>query len=412
MSILFTGISQLVTPAGPGRKCGAHHRDLAVTDDAAMLVTASGIIDWVGAAADAPPHSGQQVDLQGRAVVPGLVDPHTHAVWAGERLADFEGRTAGAGYEEILRMGGGIRSTMKATAAASPDELVSSALPRLARLAGSGATTVEVKSGYGFSVAAELRMLEAIRALQRLLPLRLVPTLLIHVPPAERAERTGYVDRVVSELIPEVARRGLATSLDVFTELEAFTVAETRRMFETAAERGLQLKLHADQFHAIGGVELAAAMRALSVDHLEASGPEQLEVLAASQTIGTVLPGVTLHLGLPAAPARQLIDAGGSVAIGTDLNPGSSPLASAALVQALAVRLNGLAPAEALTAGTANAAAALGLSGIGRLEPGCQADFIQLHGSDWRELSYDLSGNAVRSTWLAGVKVKAEQWLN
>lgn len=410
MSRLFTNIGQLVTPTGPGPKRGEEHSDLTILEDAAMLVSPTGRIEWLGAAAEAP--QAENIDLKGRAVLPGLVDPHTHAVWGGDRLADFEARANGAAYEDILRRGGGIRSTMRATQAASQVELVAAALPRLARLTASGATTIEIKSGYGFTAEAELRMLEAVRELQRLLPVRLVATLLIHVPPAETREREAYVDMVVSELIPETARRGLATAVDVFTEAESFTVGETRRILEVARERGLRTKLHADQFQAIGGTELAVELGALSVDHLEASGPAQLNALAGSGTVGTVLPGVTLHLGLPAAPARALIDAGGSVAVGTDLNPGSSPLASAALVQALAVRLNGLKPAEALSAGTVNAAAALGLDGPGRLEVGCRADFIVLQGSDWRELSYDLSGGAVKSVWVGGQRVETEQWLN
>lgn len=410
MSRLFTNISQLVTPTGAGPKRGQEHSQLTTISDAALLVGPTGLIEWLGPAAQAP--QAETIDLNGRAVLPGLVDPHTHAVWAGERLADFEARASGTAYEEILRRGGGIRSTMRATQAASQAELVEAALPRLARLTASGATTIEVKSGYGFTAEAELRMLEAIRELRQLLPVRLVATLLIHVPPAEPTEREAYVDMVVRELIPEAARRGLATAVDVFTEAESFTVAETRRMLEAARERGLKTKLHADQFQAIGGTELAVELGALSVDHLEASGQAQLDALAGSGTVGTVLPGVTLHLGLPAAPGRALIDAGGSVAVGTDLNPGSSPVPSAALVQALAVRLNGLKPAEALSAGTVNAAAALGLDGPGRLEVGCPADFIVLMSSDWRELSYDLSGGAVKSVWVGGHRVETQQWLN
>jgi len=410
MSRLFTNISQLVTPTGAGPKRGQEHSQLTTISDAALLVGPAGLIEWLGPAAQAP--QAETIDLNGRAVLPGLVDPHTHAVWAGERLADFEARASGTAYEEILRRGGGIRSTMRATQAASQAELVEAALPRLARLTASGATTIEVKSGYGFTAEAELRMLEAIRELRQLLPVRLVATLLIHVPPAAPGEREAYVDMVVSELIPEAARRGLATAVDVFTEAESFTVAETRRMLEAARERGLKTKLHADQFHAIGGTELAVELGALSVDHLEASGQAQLDALAGSGTVGTVLPGVTLHLGLHAAPGRALIDAGGSVAVGTDLNPGSSPVPSAALVQALAVRLNGLKPAEALSAGTVNAAAALGLDGPGRLEVGCPADFIVLSSGDWRELSYDLSGGAVKSVWVGGHRVETQQWLN
>ncbi|MBX8464356.1 imidazolonepropionase [Deinococcus sp. RIT780] len=395
---LFTNISQLVTPA-PGVQRGAAMRDLTVIPDAAVLVS-GGVIRWVGPRADAP-GMVQEHDLGGVAVVPGLTDPHTHAVWAGDRLADFEARISGVPYEEILARGGGIRSSMRATGAAGVEELVALARPRLEALRTSGATTVEVKSGYGLDFDAELRMLYAIRELQS--ELQLVPTLLIHVPPTEG--RAEYVQAVCHDLIPGVARERLATAVDVFTEREAFTVDETRAILQAARVHGLQTKLHADQFHAIGGTELGCELGALSVDHLEASGPAQIAALAASNTVATILPGVTLHLGLPAAPGRALIDAGAAVAVGTDLNPGSSPVFSAGLALALAVRLCRLTPAEALTASTVNAAVALGLSDRGALTPGQRADFLALHSPDWRDLPYTLGANPVQSVFVGGTSV-------
>ncbi|AKH15998.1 imidazolonepropionase [Deinococcus soli (ex Cha et al. 2016)] len=395
---LFTNISQLVTPA-PGMQRGAAMRDLTVIPDVAMLVS-GGVIRWIGPRADAPSNA-QEHDLGGVAVVPGLIDPHTHAVWAGDRLADFEARVQGVPYEEILARGGGIRSSMRATGAASVDDLVALARPRLEALRDSGATSMEVKSGYGMDFDAELRMLQAVRALQT--EYGLVPTLLIHVPPTEG--RAEYVQAVCHDLIPGVVRDGLATAVDVFTEREAFTVAETRAILQAAKTHGLQTKLHADQFHAIGGTELACELGALSVDHLEASGPAQIAALAASDTVATILPGVTLHLGLPAAPGRALINAGAAVAVGTDLNPGSSPVFSTQLALALAVRLCRLTPAEALTASTVNAAAALGLSDRGALAPGQRADFLALHSPDWRDLPYTLGANPVRNVFVGGIPV-------
>ncbi|NTY02273.1 imidazolonepropionase [Deinococcus sp. JMULE3] len=395
---LFTNISQLVTPARDVQR-GAAMRDLKVIPDAAMLVS-GGVIRWVGPRADAPGNA-QEHDLGGVAVVPGLIDPHTHAVWAGDRLADFEARVQGVPYEEILARGGGIRSSMRATGAASVNELVALARPRLEALRSSGATTIEVKSGYGLDFDAERRMLHAVRVLQT--EFELVPSLLIHVPPTEG--RAEYVQAVCHDLIPGVARDGLATAVDVFTEREAFTVDETRAILQAAKTHGLQTKLHADQFHAIGGTELACELGALSVDHLEASGPAQIAALAASNTVATILPGVTLHLGLPAAPGRALIDAGAAVAVGTDLNPGSSPVFSTQLALALAVRLCRLTPAEALTAGTVNAAAALGLSDRGALTPGQRADFLALHSPDWRDLSYTLGANPVRNVFVDGTRL-------
>lgn len=428
MITLVTGIGQLATATGPGPRRGTDQGRLQVVEDAAMAIE-SGRIIWVGRREDWSGGPVREIDLGGRAVVPGLVDPHTHAIWAGDRLADFDARANGVAYEEILRRGGGIRSTMRKTAAATVEELAELAAPRLARLVASGATTIEVKSGYGFTAEAELRMLEAIRLLAHGGPAAarpdrrpsapepdrdaaavrptLVPTLLIHVPPGDPAEREAYLTMVTGELIPEVARRGLATAVDVFVEREAFTLAETEAILNAARERGLKTRLHADQFHALGGIDLAVRLGALSVDHLEASGERAIATLATGDTIATLLPGVTLHLGLPAAPGRAFVDAGVAVAVGTDLNPGSSPLYSTAMALALAVRLNGLTPAEALTAATANAAAALGLDGPGRLEAGCPADFAVLRGSDWREIAYDLSGGAVAETWIAGAPVQA-----
>jgi imidazolonepropionase len=401
--LLVTGISQLATAIGSGPKHGAAMSELLVMEEAAVAI-ADGRFIWVGKSADWAGTAAESVDVGGRAVVPGLVDPHTHAVWAGDRLADFDARTSGRTYEDILAAGGGIRSTIRATAAASLDELVELAQPRIAALVASGATVIEVKSGYGFSVAAELRMLEAMAALAKKTRARIVPTLLIHVPPVNAGERASYVKGVVDDLIPEAARRGLAAAVDVFVEQEAFSAAEAERILADAQKHGLRIKLHAEQFHSVGGVELALRMGALSIDHLEACTPGQYALFAGAKTIATVLPGVSLHLGLPTAPGRGLIDAGAAVAAGTDLNPGSSPLFSTSAALALAVRLNGLTAKEALVAGTVNAACALGLEDAGRIEAGLTADFVVLEDRDWRSIAYTLGANAVRETWIRGVK--------
>lgn len=401
--LLVTGISQLATPVGAEAKHGRAMSDLLVIEDAAVAI-ADGRFVWIGREADWEGAAAESVAVRGRAVVPGLVDPHTHAVWAGDRLADFDARTSGRSYEEILTAGGGIRSTIRATASATPDKLVELAQPRIAALAASGATVVEVKSGYGFSVEAELTMLEAVAALAKTTRVRIISTLLIHIPPVNADERESYVDRVVSELIPEVARRRLAKAVDVFVEREAFSVEEASRILTCGREHGLGIKMHAEQFHSMGGVELALRVGALSVDHLEVCRSGQYTLFSEVKTIATLLPGVSLHLGLPAAPGRRLIDAGAAVAVGTDLNPGSSPLFSTSAALALSVRLNGLTAKEALTAGTVNAACALGIKDAGRIEKGLPADFLVLEDRDWRSLVYTLGANAVRETWIGGVK--------
>jgi len=403
--LLVTGIAQLVTAEGRGPKRGAEMRRLNIVESAAVAID-QGKFVWVGPERDWKGTAQESSDAGNRAVVPGLVDPHTHAVWAGDRLADFEARTSGASYESILAAGGGIRSTIRATAAASEEELVALAAPRIAALIRSGATTIEVKSGYGFSPHAEMKMLRAIHALAAQTQAWIVPTLLIHVPPAEAGDRAAYVSDVCQTLIPAVAREKLASAVDVFAEKEAWRVAEAEAMLVTARQHGLGVKLHTEQFHRVGGLELGLRMGALSVDHLEACSAEQIGAVAASSTIATILPGVTLHLGLPAAPGRALIDAGAAVAVGTDLNPGSSPLFSASLALALAVRLNELTAQEALVAGTVNAASALGLHDAGRIEPGQPADFLVLQSADWRDLVYTVGANPVCEVWIGGQRAE------
>jgi imidazolonepropionase len=369
----------------------------------AAIAVENGRIAWCGPEADWTGHADSTEDLGGRAVIPAWIDPHTHAVWAGNRLADFEERACGVGYEAILARGGGIRSTIAKTAAESAETLVALARPRIEALVRSGAATIEVKSGYGFTVEAELRMLQAIRELSGIVKARLIPTLLIHIPPLEA--RAEYVEAVVTRLIPEAAALGLAQAVDVFVEREAWSASEALQFISCARAHGLKAKLHTEQFHRVGGLELGVQERVLSVDHLEACSPEQVHLLAGSQTVATILPGVTLHLGIPAAPGRALIDAGARVAVGTDLNPGSSPLYSMSTALALAVRLNGLTPAEALRAGTVNAAAALGLTDCGSIEPGMRADLAVLESPDWRDVVYSLGTNPVREVFIAGERV-------
>jgi imidazolonepropionase len=372
----------------------------------AVLAIQNGVIIWAGKRTDWHGVADEVIDLDGRAVVPALVDPHTHAIWAGDRLDDFEARLQGVPYEQILARGGGIYHTIRHTAQASVAELVALAIPRIQQLMRSGAATIEIKSGYGLTPEAEMKILEAIALLpaafaQRgIPPPEIVPTLLIHVPPREG--RSAYLQAVCSELIPEVARRGLAQAVDVFIEREAFTVEEAEQVLRVAQAHGLGVKVHADQFHALGGVELAVRLGALSADHLEVSGEAQIRALAGSSTVATLLPGVSLHLGLPPAPARSLIEAGAAVALGSDLNPGSSPLFSTQLAMALGVRLYRLTLAEALVAGTVNAAAALGLHDRGALVPGARGDLLVLSSPDWRDLPYTLGGQIIEALYIRG----------
>lgn len=398
---LVVDINELATPTGTGASRGHAMDAVDVIEDAVIAIAGDRIV-WVGEREDWSGTAEAEIDAGGHAVIPALVDPHTHAVWGGDRLEDFEARSRGASYQEILARGGGIRSTVAATALDEDSWLAELAEERLDLLISSGAATIEVKSGYGFTHQGEIKSLEAIRILGEQSPATIIGTLLIHVPPVDPAERADYIEMVVGELIPETVRRKLASAVDVFIERDAFSVDEARRVFAAARDAGLRVKAHVDQFHVIGGLELALEFDALSVDHLEASGPDQVAALAGSDTVGVLLPGVTLHLGIPAAPGRALIDAGAAVAVGTDLNPGSSPLFSTQLAMALAVRINRLSVCEALTAATANAAAALGLYDTGRLRPGQRADFIISDYPDWRDIVYTLGGAPVERIFIGG----------
>jgi imidazolonepropionase len=398
---LLTNVAQLVTPSGSGAVRGRAMRELRIIEDAAVAVTA-GRITWCGPRAEWTGDAAQEIDAGGCAVVPGLVDPHTHAVWGGNRFRDFDARANGVTYEQLLRSGGGIPHTVACTNASDAEELQSGAHARVRRMMRAGATTIEIKSGYGFSWPNERRMLDTVRALSAHVPAQLVATMLFHLPPSDGGARAEYVQQAVREWIPALAEEGLASAVDVFIERDAFTIDEADVLLRAARHAGLGCKAHADQFNAMGGTELAIRHGALSVDHLEVSGPREISALASSQTVAVVLPGVTLHLGLPAAPARALIDAGAVVAVGTDCNPGSSPLFSMSLAMALAVRLNGMTPAEALTATTANAAAALGLARAGRIAQDMCADFLILRSADWRDLPYTLGDDAVARVFIAG----------
>ncbi len=398
---LLTNVAQLVTPTGSGALRGDQMRSLDVITDAAIAISAGRIVwcgprrEWRGSAAD-------EVDANGCAVVPGLVDPHTHTIWGGDRLADFDARASGVAYETILARGGGIRHTVAETHRSTDETLRLTAIARVERMMRAGATTIEIKSGYGLTRRDEFRQLETIRKVSAHVPAQLWATMLFHLPPTHEAERAEFLQEAVHEWIPRIASDGAATAIDVFIEREAFSLGEADLLFRAARQVGIACKAHADQFSAIGGTELAISHGALSVDHLEASGPAQVAALASSPTVGVLLPGVTLHLGLPAAPGRALIDAGAAVAVGTDCNPGSSPLFSMSLALALAVRLNGLTPAEALTAATANAAAALGVDSVGRIAAGMCADFLILRSADWRDLPYILGDDAVSRVFIAG----------
>jgi imidazolonepropionase len=363
----------------------------------AILDGAVGIQDGrivrVGRRIDLAGYRAQRVEpLGGAWVTPGLVDCHTHLVFAGDRAAEFEQRLHGATYEEIARAGGGILSTVKATRLASRDELVEQSRPRLHALMRGGVTTVEIKSGYGLDTASEMKMLEAARTLGETETVRVAPTLLaLHaLPPEHRDSRTDYVDMVVDEMVPAVADAGLAAAIDGFCEGIGFTPEEIRRLFEAADAHGLRVKLHAEQLSNLRGAALAAEFGALSADHLEHADEDGVDAMTRAGMVAVLLPGAYYALQEVQRPPVELLRRYGvPMAVATDCNPGTSPALSPTLMMSMACTLFGLTPEEALAGMTRNAAQALGLEReIGTVTTGKAADLCIWRVSRPAELAY------------------------
>ena len=353
--------------------------------------------------------SADRVDCSGCVITPGLVDSHTHSVFGRARYEEQEMRAAGVGYLEIASRGGGIHSSVRDLRSRDEDELFALAVSRVARLASYGSTTIEVKSGYGLTVADEIKSLRVVARLAHALPVRIISTWLgAHEIPLEFRDtarsREEYVSVVVEEMLPEVVRLELAQFADVFCEPGVFTVKETRRILSAAKASGLGLRLHADELEASGGAELAAELGAASADHLVAISDIGIEAIARSETVATLLPGTMLFLGRARqAPARRLIDAGAAVALATDFNPGTSPTVNLPLILTLGVSSLRMTTAEVIVAATVNAAAALGLAGTtGQLSQGFDADVAIFEVDDYREIPYWYGDRRCTGTWARG----------
>lgn len=411
-SLLVRGARQLLTLRGPsGPRRGAALRDLGIIESGALLVE-DGVVSSIGAASRvenlAAARSAEVIDASGCVVMPGFVDSHTHLVHGPPRLGDYEARLEGKSYREIAAAGGGIAWTVRAVRASTAPRLERQATACLERMAACGTTTLEAKSGYALDLAGEVKCLRVLRELDGR-PLEIVPTFLgAHATPPEfQGNPEGYIDFLIRDALPEIARRKLARFADVYCDEGAFTFRQAQRYLHAAAQLGLGARIHAAQFRDLGAARLALETRAVSVDHLEALDPRDIEPLARSGTIATLLPGSVLHLGLSQyAPARALIDAGAAVALATDFNPGTSPTWSMQMVLSLACSQMRMTPAEAISAATVNGACALGLDGrAGTLEAGKQADFLVLNVSDYREIPYYFGANHVRTTVKRGVRV-------
>ena len=395
--LLFTD-ARLATMVSNGRPYGA--------EEGMALAVKDGTIAWLGPASALPHHNAERlVPLEGRWMTPGLIDCHTHLVYGGNRAAEFELRLTGATYQEIARAGGGIAATVAATRAASEDELLEAARPRLETLLREGVTVVEIKSGYGLNLEQEAKMLRVARRLAADYPVTIRTSFLgAHaVAPEYGQDRAGYLDAVIA-MLPSIAASGLADAVDAFCEGIAFTPDETARLFAAARDLGLPVKLHADQLSDLGGAALAARFGALSADHLEYTNAEGVAAMAAAGTVAVLLPGafyVLRETQLP--PVEAFRRQGVPMALATDCNPGSAPLTSPLLTMNLACTLFRLTPEEALAGFTRNAALALGLGAShGTLEVGKAADLAVWDIERPGELAYRLGFNPLAYALQAG----------
>jgi len=397
----------VVTCRGPARaRRGRELGEVDVLRDAAVLLE-GGRIGAVGSYAELRTAHADAVAEEVRGVLfPGFIDCHTHAVFGAPRLDDHERRALGEDYKTIAARGGGILQSVRDVRARPEAELGALTRARVRALLAHGSTTIEVKSGYGLDPATELKQLRVIRDVASAERAALVPTFLgaHEVPPEFRDRRADYIRLLCDDMIPAVARERLALACDVFCEPGVFDLAEARIILAAAQRCGLAVKLHADELEGSGGAELAAALGALSADHLAGISDTGIRALAASDTVAVLLPATMAFLGTRGhAPARQLVEAGAVVALATDFNPGSSPTISLPLVMALAVSQLGLRHPEVLNAVTVNAAAALGLAADrGQIAPGFRADLVSCEVSDWREVAYWLGANLVTAVWTGG----------
>lgn len=405
--MLIHSASQVLTLAG-GPQRGDRLGDLGLIPDGAVLFRDSTILD-VGSSKELLQKypNEEEMDATGCVIMPGFVDPHTHVIWAGDRSGEFEKRLAGTSYLEILEAGGGILSTVRATREASLEELKDQTMVRIRTMLKHGTTTLEAKSGYGLNLVTEQAMLQALLELdQEEIPDIVITYLGAHaVPPEYEGNPGAYADLISKELIPVLADWWPTVTdkplpfVDVFCERGAFDLSQSRKILEAARENGFPTKIHADEFENLGGASLAAELGAVSADHLVVTSADDIEALAKSDTVAVALPCTPFGLAEPDyTPAKEIIDAGGLLAIATDINPGTAWCESMQFAAALACRYMKLTPNQAIAAATINAAAAIGMEElVGSLEPGKQADLLVMEIPDYRHIGYRFGTNLVGS---------------
>ncbi|HEX8254209.1 MAG TPA: imidazolonepropionase [Thermoanaerobaculia bacterium] len=413
MSLLIRNLSQIATPTGTTAKRGAAMRELAVHDNA-VIVVSEGRFAYVGRESDVPEHLkiDEDFDARGATAVPGFVDSHTHIPFAGFRESEFNRRLSGETYEQIAASGGGIASTVRATRAATEGELAQNVLARTATMARYGTTTAEAKSGYGLTLEDELKQLRAIRAAAATSPVRLLPTCLAahEFPPETRgndAARAAYVEAIVDEILPAVANEKLAVFCDAFVERGVFTREQGEKVLRASSTHGMIPRLHADELSDTRGASLAAELGAASADHLMYISDDGIAALAASDTAANLLPATSFFLMSPQyAPARKLIEKGAIVSLSTDCNPGSSMTESMQTVMQLATLQMKMTVEESLTAATLNGAYSLRLAHeTGSIEPGKRADFVLLDAPSYLHLVYHFGVNLVSAVFRDGARV-------
>ena len=408
-SLAILHASQLVTLVGPKRpRVGSELSDLGIIQDGGMLIR-EGKIEIVGSSEEVAKNTRdvEIIDAGGRVVLPGFVDAHTHLVFAGNRLDDFERRARGETYEQIARAGGGIWSTVKKTRAASGEDLFNQAQTHAEWFLRCGTTTIEAKSGYGLTVEDELKTLRVMRRLNEEMPLEIVPTFLgAHAVPREM-DANEYIDLVIDEMLPRIAKEKLAEFCDVFCEHGYFTIDQSKRILTAARKLGLGLRIHADQLSNFGAAQLAAELNAVTADHLEKTDERGIVAMKSAGVQPVLLPGSVYALGSTAYPrAREMLDAGLAVVLATDFNPGSSPTPSMPMILSIASTQMKMSPAEAITASTINAAYSINRGDkIGSLERGKLANFSIFDCEDYRELAYWFGIPQTHSVYVKGKRV-------